>query len=179
MKLRRDEERVVVELDHLDEALVGRRAAHDQPGGLQTLAQEEVDLVAMAVALVDDGLAVELTRAGAGVDLHRVGAEAHRPAEVGDLLLLRQEIDDRMRRLRIELRRVGALQADDVAAELHHRDLHAQTYAQERDPPLARDARGTDLALDPAPAEAAGDEDPVGSSEPLEGGSVAVERLRV
>src|SRR5690349_18809036 len=59
MELRRDEERVVVELDHLDEALVGRRAADDEAGGLQAAAQEEVDLVAVAVALVDDRLAVE------------------------------------------------------------------------------------------------------------------------
>ena len=33
-----------------------------RPGGLEPLAQEVVDLVAVAVALVDDGLAVELAR---------------------------------------------------------------------------------------------------------------------
>src|SRR4051794_6198410 len=37
VELRGDEERVVVELDHLDESLVGRRAADDQPGRLQAL----------------------------------------------------------------------------------------------------------------------------------------------
>ena len=44
-----------------------------------------------------------------------------------------------------------------------------------RDPVLARDPRGLDLALDPALAEAAGDQDPVG---PL-GDLVGVEVLGV
>src|SRR5688500_17135070 len=93
--LRVDEERVVVDLDHLDEALVRRGARDDQPGGLEPAAQEVVDLVAVAVALVDHGLAVDLARRGALVELDRVGAQAHRAAHVGDLLLLGQEVDDR------------------------------------------------------------------------------------
>src|SRR3954449_10302507 len=52
--------------------------------------------------------------------------------------------------------------ATDVAGELGHGDLHAQADAQVRDPVLARDARGADLALDAAAAEATGDEDAVG-----------------
>ena len=125
---------MVVELDDLDEPLVRRRARHDQPGGLEPLAQEDVDLVAVAVALVDDGLAVELARPRAGVELDRIGAQAHRAAEVGDLLLLGQEVDDGVRRLGIELRRVRAVHVGDVAGELAHRDLHAQADAEVRDP---------------------------------------------
>ena len=86
----------------------GEVPEHDQPGGLEPLAQVVVDLVAVAVALVDDRLAVELARARAVVQLHRVGAEAHRAAEVGDLLLLGQQVDHRERRLGVELGRVGA-----------------------------------------------------------------------
>src|SRR3954451_227545 len=77
MELGGDEERVVAQFDDLDEALVGRRAGDDEPGRLEALAQGDRHLVAMAVALVDDRLAVRLARAGVGVELDRVGAEAH------------------------------------------------------------------------------------------------------
>ena len=159
--LRGDEERVVVDLDHLDEALVRRRARDHQAGGLEPAAQEVVDLVAVAVALVDHGLAVDLARGGALVQLDRVGAQAHRAAHVRDLLLLGQEVDDRVRRLGVELGRVRAVHADDVARELRDRHLHAEADAQERDLLLAGDPRGGDLALDPALAEAARDQDAV------------------
>ena len=98
VELRGDEERVVRQLDDLDEALVRRGAAHHEPLVLDPATEHVVDLVAMAVALVDDGLAVEdLARPRALVELHRIGAKAHRPAEVGDLLLLGQQVDDRDR----------------------------------------------------------------------------------
>ena len=58
--LRGHEERVVVDLDDLDQALVRRGARDHQPRGLEPAAQEVVDLVAVAVALVDHGLAVDL-----------------------------------------------------------------------------------------------------------------------
>src|SRR5213075_2472036 len=44
--LRRHEERVLRDLDDLDQPLVRRRARDGQPGGLQAAAQEVVDLVA-------------------------------------------------------------------------------------------------------------------------------------
>ena len=137
-----------------------------RPAALEPLAQEVVDLVAMAVALVDDGLAVDLARLRALVELDRVGAEAHRAAHVVDLLLLGQQVDHGVRRLGVELRRVGAVHADDVAREVGHRHLHAEAHAQVRDLVVAGDPRGGDLALDPADAEAAGDEDAVGLLEP-------------
>src|SRR5919199_6505724 len=165
VELRGDEERVVVELDDLDEALVRRRARHDEPRGLQALAQRDRHLVAMTVALVDDGLAVRVARAGVAVQLDRVGAEAHRPAEVGDLLLLGQQVDHRPFGLDVELGRVRALHPGDVAGEIAHGDLHAQADAEVRDAVLARELDGADLALDAAAAEAAGDEDAVGAAE--------------
>ena len=54
-----------------------------------------------------------------------------------------------------------------MAGEVGDRHLHAEADAEERDLLLARDPRGLDLALDPAHAEAAGDEDAVGAGEPL------------
>ena len=51
------------QLDRLDEPLVRRGARADQAGRLEPAAQLVVDLVAVAVALVDDRLAVELADA--------------------------------------------------------------------------------------------------------------------
>ena len=110
-------------------------------------------------------LAVDLAGARAVVELHRVGAQAHRAAHVADLLLLRQQVDHRVRRLGVELGRVGAVHAGDVAGELGDRDLHAEADAEVGHAVLAREARRADLALDPAHAEAAGDEDAVAVGE--------------
>ena len=120
------------QLDHLDETVVGRRAAEDQAGVLQPLAQVVVHLVAVAVALVDDGLAVDLAGARALVQLHRVGAQAHRAAHVAHFLLLGQEVDHREGRLGVELGRVGPVHAGHVAGELGHGDLHAEADAEVR-----------------------------------------------
>ena len=68
-------------------------------------------------------------------------------------------------RLRVELGGVGAVHAGHVAGELGHRDLHAEADAQVGHVVLARVARGLDLALDAAHAEAAGHEDAVAGGE--------------
>src|ERR1700684_1241611 len=107
------------------------------------------------MALVDDRLAVELARTRAVVQLDRGGAEAHRPAEIGDLLLLWQQVDHRVWRLDVHLRRVRAVHPGDVARELGDRDVHPETDAEVRDPLLARDARRRELSLDSAPAATA------------------------
>jgi hypothetical protein len=44
---------VARQLDHLDEAAVGRLAAEDEPRPLQLLAELRVELVAVSVALAD------------------------------------------------------------------------------------------------------------------------------
>jgi hypothetical protein len=123
----------------------------------------------VAVALVDDRLAVELPGPGVRVELHGVGAQAHRAAEVGDLLLLGQQVDDGPLRLDVELRRVGAVHPGDVARELGHGDLHAEADPEVGHALLAGDLRGEDLALDPAAAEAAGDEDAVRAGQAAAG----------
>ncbi len=82
-----------------------------------------------------------------------------------------QQVDDRVRRLGVELGRVGALHVADVAGVVDDRHLHAEADAEERHLLLAGVATGRDLALDPALAEAAGDEDAVGI---LERGGVEV-----
>ena len=58
--LRGDPVRVIAQLDELDEALVGRRPAAHEAGRLEPGPVVRVELVAVAVALADDGLAVGL-----------------------------------------------------------------------------------------------------------------------
>ena len=160
-----DEEGVVGELDDLDQPLVRRGPAGHEALVLEPAPKQVVDLVTMAVALVDHRLAEDLPRPRAVVELHRVRAEPHRPPHVGDLLLLGQQVDHREGGLRVELGRVGTVHPRHVAGELDHGRLHPEADAEIRDVVLARDARRLDLALDPAVAEAAGDEDPVGRGQ--------------
>ena len=63
MALARNEPRVIGKLDHLSQAAVGRHAGDDEAGILKAIAEGVVHLVAMAMALVDDLLAVRLERA--------------------------------------------------------------------------------------------------------------------
>ncbi len=102
-----------------------------------------------------------------GDEPHVRRAEAHRAAHVLDVLLLGQQVDDRVRRLGVELGGVGAGHAADVARELGHGALHAQADAEERDLVLAAVLDGLDLALDAALAEAAGHDDAVRRAQPL------------
>ena len=65
----------------------------------------------------------------------------------------------------VELTRVRSGETALVAGELDHRALHAEAEPEERDPVLAGEAGGADLALDAAEPEAAGDHDAVEIAE--------------
>ena len=86
---------MVGQLDDLDEPALLERAGDDEARLDELRAEVVVHLVAVAVALVDDRLAVGLARARPVGELDRLGAEAHRAAEVLDLLLLGQQVDHR------------------------------------------------------------------------------------
>ena len=60
-----------------------------EPGGLEPAAVPRVELVAVAVPLGHDGLAVDLGHLRAGLELGDAGAEAHRAAHVGHVALRR------------------------------------------------------------------------------------------
>ena len=111
--------------------------------------------------LVHDLLAVGALDERAGVQLGGICAEAHRAAEIDHLTLLVHEVDDGMGRVRVELARVGAGQAADVARELDDRAVEAETQAEERQAVFPGEAGGSDLAFDAPEPEAARDHDPV------------------
>src|SRR5262245_34534170 len=82
MELARDEPGMVGQLDDLDEAALLERPRHHEPVLDELLAVLVVDLVAVAMALVDDVVVVDVPRAGALGELDRLGAEQHRPAQL-------------------------------------------------------------------------------------------------
>ena len=155
VELARDEPGMVGQLDDLDEPPLLERAGDDEPVRDELFAVLVVHLVAVPVALVDRRLAVDLARARLLAELDGLRPEPHRAAEVLDLLLLGQQVDHRVRRLGIHLRRVRALEPAHVPRELGDGDVHAEADAEVRDALLAGDAAGEDLALPAARAEAA------------------------
>src|SRR5690606_16891995 len=112
------------QLDDLDEVLVGVDAGEHEAALAQLVPEGVVDLVAVAVALEDGLGAVDFAGERALAEAALVLPEAHGAALLGDLLLLGHQRDDRMRRVRVELGRVGVLPAADVAGELDAGDLH-------------------------------------------------------
>src|SRR4029453_17718534 len=86
------EERVTLELDDLDESAVRRQTREHETLARQRLVVRGVDLVPVAMAFVDDGLAVDLRRAGAWHDVALLRPQAHRAAEVGHVLLFGQQV---------------------------------------------------------------------------------------
>src|ERR1700752_4906929 len=105
MELAADEPGMVGYLDHLDERGVRLESGEPHATRLDRLAVRVVELVAMAVAFGDLLLAVDLCGDRAVGELARVGSEPHRPALLRQALLHGHEIDDRMRRIGVDLAR--------------------------------------------------------------------------
>ncbi len=163
-----DEKGMVGQLDHLHQALVGGEARNHEAAFHKRVAVGVVHLEAMAMALVNDGLAVGPCRAGAGHHLAGVGAQAHGAALVFHVLLLGHEVNDegRARGRRVgEFGGSGAVQAARVAGKRADGRLQPQADAQKRHVVLAGVAGRGDLALEGAGAEAAGHEDAVHAAE--------------
>src|SRR5439155_13222082 len=166
MGLRADPERMARQLDELDEAVVGRHARAPHPALLQPRAVARVDLVAVPVAFVYELLAIRRRDLRTRQQPGRVHPEAHGAAHLHHLALLVHEVDDQMRRADVELTRVRAGEAADVASEVDHHHLEAEAEPEARDAVVAGVAGGRDLALDPPLAEPAGDDDAVEVAEP-------------
>src|SRR5688572_16765566 len=108
----------------------------------------------MAVTLEHDRLSVRASRERAGFEHAGIASQAHGAALFRDVPLLRQQIDDRMGRERVEFCRVGVLGPECGARELDDHALHAHTEAQRWHLALATKADGLHPAFDAAVAEA-------------------------
>ena len=165
MELRADEPRMILDLYDLDETVIRQCTGDDEALVLELLPIGVVELEAMTMTLSHLVDAIGLLRMRARRELARIGADTHRAALVLDTLLALHERDDRVRRVGVELRRMGIGHAADVARELDDGALHAEAEAEERDLVLAGILDGLDLALDAAVAKAARHEDALAADE--------------
>src|SRR5207244_6932856 len=90
------EVRVIGDFDDLDQLLLGPDAREVQAVLFQILHVIVVDLVAMAVTLVDDRLSVDPGRRAALGEHHRIEPEPHGAALVSDAALRGEEIAPRL-----------------------------------------------------------------------------------
>ena len=180
MELAGQEPGVTRQFDHLHQIAVGGTAADGQSLALQVVEIAVVELIAVAVAFGNRGLAVGLMGQGVGLDAAGLGAQAHAAAQVGVLVAafhmavfgdpFGDQADDRMGRACIEFSGMRPFQPGHIAGEFDHRHLHAQTNPQIGNPVAAGIPGRLNLALRTAVAEAAGDEDgvhPVQGTHPL------------
>src|SRR5690606_1622748 len=87
--------------------------------------------------------------------LARIKPQAHGSAQILNILLLRQKIDNRMRRSRVDLRAVRAFEARKRTRGFNDGYLHAQANSEERDLLFTSITNRRNLALDSPIAEAA------------------------
>ena len=153
------------QLHHLHDVVVRGTAAEHDARLLQRVAVIIVHFKAVAVALIDEMLAVDLLRHGAGQDLAGISAQAHGAAQLLHFLLLRHQVNDMVGALGIQLRGVGVRKTQHIAAVFHHCHLHAEADAEKRHLVLPAVADGLDLALNASLAEAARHQYRVGGAE--------------
>ena len=85
-----------------------------------------VELEAMPVAFLHNLLLVSLRRDGAGLEMARIKAQAHRPPHFGNLSLVGHQVDDREWGGLVEFCRIGAVVLKNVASKFNDHELHPQ-----------------------------------------------------
>src|SRR5438874_2343659 len=113
------------------------------------------------MTLVHHLLAVELAHERAVAEACRPRAEPHRAALLDDVALIVHQVDDGIRRVRIELTRVRTRESAHVARVLDDRAVQTEAQTEEGHALLAGVGDRGDLALDTAHAEATGHDDAV------------------
>src|SRR6266849_4325286 len=159
MELRADKPGMICQSKYRHLAIIGWAVADYHAMRLHAPAKLIVELVAMAVALEDNGFAIGPVGLCAGRQAADPVSQAHGTTLVGHLALRGHQIDDRVGTLGSEFGTVGSWKPQDIARELDDRNLHTQAQPQVRLARAARKVGGFDLALDAAMAEAAGNDD--------------------
>src|SRR5258708_31340059 len=108
VELAAEEPGMAFQFDDLDKLSVGGEAGHVESALLELRHIFRIHFVAMAMALVDQIAAVGLVRDRALLQPAWIFPEAHSPAESVDANEIAQLVDDFVRRLIVELRRVRA-----------------------------------------------------------------------
>ena len=149
------------DLHSLHKASVRAGTGDDQTLLLELGAELVVELIAVAVALVDLRRAVAVGHLRARRDDAGVLAQTHRAALRLNALLVRHQVNDVVLALGRKFAGVGVGVAQYVAGVLHDHDLHAQADAEIGHVVLTRVLRSLDHALDAAVTKAARHNDAV------------------
>src|SRR5262245_20485505 len=158
VRLRAKEPGMVGELYHLDELSVGRFSRKDQAGFGQAVFVSRVNLVPVAVTFGDGGRIVDAFSQRSRRQLALISSEPHRAAHRLDSEQVAQFEDHRVRRIGVELGRIGVLDAADIAREFDRRALQPQADAEKRLLFTARVRDGADHSRNPALAEPSRDQ---------------------
>ena len=135
-------------LHNLHEVAFGVASHALHAGTLKLLLEVIVELVAVAMALLDVLLIIYIEHARALLQHTLVCAQTHCSAHIRDVLLLFHDVDDVVWSLLVHLAAVGVGIAQHVAGKLYHHHLHAQTDAESRDIVRAAVVGCYNLALD-------------------------------
>src|SRR5664280_773816 len=166
------------QLGELDQAAVGRGAGEAESGLLDLGPVVVVDLVAVAVALIDQEGTVGTGDDRAFGQLGRVGPQPHGAAKVAgaldESLLLLHRGDHGIGGLGVELAGGRVCDAEDVAGVLDHHALQPQTQTQCRHTSDAGPLQRPEHALDSSNAEAARDDDRVDAAQSLLGAGLGL-----
>src|SRR5215467_948119 len=152
---------MITDLANLDVGLVGRFARDLESAGPKRLFVFAVELIAVTVTLANFSHAVGALRQAALGEHAGPSAQSHGAPQFVDALQLAELENHAVRGGGIELGRIGALEAADVAGVLDHHGLHAKADAEVRNLVLARVADGVDHAFDAALAEPTGHQDAI------------------
>src|SRR5262249_54832252 len=117
--------RVIGQLGDLDELAVRGAPRDAQPALGERLLVEAVELVAMAMALVNEARAVHALGQRSRSELARVAPQPHGAAEIVDAEEVAQLVDHLGAGVRVALRRVGVGEAGHVARVLDGGPLEA------------------------------------------------------
>src|SRR6188508_3705638 len=126
VELARDEIGMVGDLDDLHQASIRRGAADKQSRALEALAILVVHFPAVAMALADFVLTVELGGQAPRSDLARPRAQAHGAALLAGMGLAFHQVDDGVGAARAELGRERIFDAAYVTRKFDHRALQSQ-----------------------------------------------------
>ena len=132
MELACHEKPVLGQLHRLHDAPVGRGAADAHARALHRFPVIVVELIAVAVAFVDQLLPIALPHFGALSYLTGIAAQAQGAALIHRLVLVRHEIDDLVQPILVELAGIGVRDTAHVPAEFDDRHLHTQADAEKR-----------------------------------------------
>ena len=159
--------RVVGQLHNLHQPPVRGQTGKSQPRRLQGLAVGIIELIAVAVTLVDPPAAI--SRLGPAPLRQHAGpaAQTHGAALFRHIHLILHQVNDRIGGPGIQLAGVGPGKARSMAGKLHHRHLHPQADAQEGHLLLPGIADGADLALHSPAAKAPGYQNTVAARQQL------------